>query len=61
MIHKIIRLALQNRFLVLILTAAVTIAGIISFRRMPVDAYPDLSPPMVEIVTQWDGHDAEEV
>src|SRR6185312_5611546 len=61
MIHKIIRLALQNRFLVLIFTALITVAGIVSFRRMPVDAYPDLSPPMVEIVTQWDGHDAEEV
>ena len=28
---------------------------------MPVDAYPDLSPPMVELVTQWPGHAAEEV
>ncbi len=37
------------------------IAGIISFRRMPVDAYPDLSPPQVELITQWPGHAAEEV
>ena len=37
------------------------IAGGISFRRMPVDAYPDLSPPMVEIITQWPGHAAEEI
>ena len=29
--------------------------------RLPVDAYPDLSPPMVEIITQWPGHAAEEV
>ena len=28
---------------------------------MPVDAYPDLSPPQVEIITQWPGHAAEEV
>ena len=28
---------------------------------MPVDAYPDLSPPMVEIITQWPGHAAEEM
>ena len=28
---------------------------------MPVDAYPDLSPPMVEIITQWDGHASEEI
>ena len=32
-----------------------------SFCRLPVDAYPDISPPMVEIVTQWPGHAAEEV
>jgi len=37
------------------------IAGGISFQRMPVDAYPDLSPPMVEIITQWPGHAAEEI
>ena len=28
---------------------------------MPVDAYPDLSPPQVELITQWPGHAAEEV
>ncbi len=39
----------------------VVVAGAISFRRMPVDAYPDLSPPMVELITQWPGHAAEEV
>jgi len=39
----------------------IIVAGIISFQRMPVDAYPDLSPPMVELTTQWPGHAAEEV
>ncbi|MFI5245529.1 MAG: efflux RND transporter permease subunit, partial [Gemmatimonadales bacterium] len=29
--------------------------------RLPVDAYPDLSAPKVEIITQWPGHAAEEV
>ena len=37
------------------------IAGAISFQRMPVDAYPDLSPPLVEVITQWPGHAAEEI
>ena len=35
--------------------------GVWSFKRLPVDAYPDLSPPMVEISTAWPGHAAEEV
>jgi cobalt-zinc-cadmium resistance protein CzcA len=46
-----------------ILTAALAVVawGVISFRRLPIDAYPDLSPPHVEIVTQWPGHAAEEI
>ncbi len=43
------------------LVAFIAVTGSISFHHMPVDAYPDLSPPMVEIITQWDGHAAEEV
>jgi heavy metal efflux system protein len=61
MIHRIVHFALGQRFLVLMVTALMVIAGIWSFRQMPVDAYPDLSPPMVELVTQWPGHAAEEV
>ena len=61
MIHRIVHFALQQRFLVLMVTVLIVIAGAVSFQRMPVDAYPDLSPPMVEIVTQWPGHAAEEV
>jgi cobalt-zinc-cadmium resistance protein CzcA len=61
MIHRIVQFALSQRFLVLVLTAAICVAGVLAFERMPVDAYPDLSPPMVEIITQWPGHAAEEV
>ena len=61
MIHRIVQFALQQRFLVLMITLLIVVAGAESFRRMPVDAYPDLSPPMVELITQWPGHAAEEV
>jgi cobalt-zinc-cadmium resistance protein CzcA len=61
MIHRIVRAALHQRFLVLMLVMFLILAGSISFQRMPVEAYPDLSPPMVEIITQWPGHAAEEV
>src|ERR1051326_2468183 len=61
MIHKIVRAALGQRFLVLMLTAFITVGGVISFQKMPVDAYPDLAPPQVEIITQWPDHAAEEV
>jgi len=61
MIHRIVQAALRQRFLVLMFVLALVIWGSISFQRMPVDAYPDLSPPMVEIITQWQGHAAEEI
>jgi cobalt-zinc-cadmium resistance protein CzcA len=59
--HRIVRAALDQPLLVLLLTVALIGVGIWSFRRLPVDAYPDISPPMVEVVTQWPGHAAEEV
>ncbi len=61
MIHKLVQVALKQRFLVLMLVALMIIGGIVSFQRMPVDAYPDLAPPTVELITQWPGHAAEEV
>src|ERR1700688_712885 len=61
MIHRIVQFALRQRFLVLMIPLLMIVAGAESFRRMPVDAYPDLSPPMVELITQWPGHSAEEV
>ena len=60
-IHHIVQMALRQRFLVLMLVLFMTVWGVVSFQRMPVDAYPDLSPPMVEIITQWPGHAAEEM
>ena len=61
MIHRIVQFALRQRPLILLLVAFVAVGGVISFVHMPVDAYPDLSPPMVEIITQWPGHAAEEI
>src|SRR5277367_5301809 len=61
MISRIISFALAQRFVILMAAAAVLAWGVISFQRLPIDAYPDLSPPHVEIITQWPGHAAEEV
>ena len=60
-IHRLVAASLRQRFLVGLLTALIAGIGVWSFSRLPVDAYPDLSPPMVEISTQWPGHAAEEV
>ena len=60
-INRIVASSLRQRFLVVLMTMVLIGAGTRSLNRLPVDAYPDLSPPMVEVITQWPGHAAEEV
>jgi heavy metal efflux system protein len=60
-INRIVRASLAQPFLVAIFALTLIGVGIWSFSRLPVDAYPDLSPPMVEVITQWPGEAAEEV
>jgi len=59
--NRIVGSSLQQRLIVVLLTLVLVGAGVRALLRLPVDAYPDLSPPMVEIITQWPGHAAEEV
>ena len=61
MIAKLVSFALQQRFLIVIASLALMIWGAVSFQRLPIDAYPDLSPTHVVIITQWPGHAAEEI
>jgi heavy metal efflux system protein len=61
MIARLVSFALAQRFLIVIASLMLMVWGAISFRNLPIDAYPDLSPPHVEIITQWPGHAAEEV
>jgi cobalt-zinc-cadmium resistance protein CzcA len=59
--NRLVGSSLAQPLLIILLTLLLTGAGARSLQRLPVDAYPDLSPPIVEIVTQWPGHAAEEV
>jgi len=59
--NRIVRSSLGQPLLVLLLTLLLIGAGTRSLDRLPVDAYPDLAPVQVDIVTQWPGHAAEEV
>ncbi|MBZ5558849.1 MAG: CusA/CzcA family heavy metal efflux RND transporter [Acidobacteriia bacterium] len=61
MIDRIVSFALTQRFIVVVAMLCLAVWGIVSFQNLPIDAYPDLSPPRVQIVTQWPGHAAEEV
>jgi cobalt-zinc-cadmium resistance protein CzcA len=59
--NRIVASSLRQGFLVILMTLVLIGAGSRSLGRLPVDAYPDLSPPIVELITQWPGHAAEEV
>jgi cobalt-zinc-cadmium resistance protein CzcA len=59
--NRIVAAWLEQRVLVALMTLLLVAAGWWALVQLPVDAYPDLSPPMVEIITQWPGHAAEEV
>ena len=59
--NRIVASSLRQGFLVVLMTLILIGAGTRSLDRLPVDAYPDLSPPRVEVITQWPGRAAEEV
>ena len=61
MIEKIIELSIRNRFLVLILAAGLTIAGIYAMLNTPIDAIPDLSENQVIVFTDWMGRSPREI
>ena len=61
MISRLVSFALKQPFVIVIAAIALMIYGAFSFSNLPIDAYPDLSPPHVELITQWPGHAPEEI
>ena len=61
MIGALTAYALRHRAIVLALLALFTIASIFSFRRLPIEAYPDVTNVSFQIITLFPGHAAEEV
>jgi heavy metal efflux system protein len=59
--HALINFSLKHRMLMLVLFVAVLFGGIVAFGQLNIEAYPDPTPPMVDIVTQTAGLSAEEV
>ena len=61
MIARLVSFALKQPFLIVVAAIAMMVWGAWSFQKLPIDAYPDLSPPHVELITQWPGHAPEEI
>ena len=61
MIRRLVDFALQNRFLILAMTILLFAWGIVSFHRLPVEAYPDVANNYVDVIAQWNGISAEQI
>ncbi len=61
MIRRVVDFALNNRLLVLGFALLLFAGGIVAFRDLPIEAYPDVADSYVEIITQWPGISAEQI
>jgi len=61
MIRRLVTIALNSPSAVVIAVLALILAGLISYERLDIEAYPNPVPPLVELITQPEGWSAEEV
>ncbi len=60
-IRAIITFSLKNRFFTFFWVTALVIAGVVSFRNTPIEAFPDVTNTQIVIITQWPGRSAQEI
>src|SRR6201996_1406178 len=59
--QKVVAFALKQQLMIILLLAAMIVVGVVGFRTLNIEAYPDPVPPLVDIVTQSTGQSAEEI
>jgi len=59
--NGIVAFSLKHRGLVVLLFVLVLFGGVLAFRELNIEAYPDPTPPMVDVITQSPGLSAEEI
>jgi len=60
-IKKIISFSLKNKLFIFFSTLILIIWGILAFKNIPIEAFPDVTNTQITIITQWPGRSAEEV
>ena len=60
-IRNIVAFSLKNKFFTFFWVGILVIAGVISFVRTPIEAFPDVTNTQIIIISQWQGRSAEEV
>jgi len=61
LVVNIITFSLKNKTFVLVATLIAVIAGVVSYRNTPIEAFPDVTNTQITIISQWAGRSAEEI
>jgi heavy metal efflux system protein len=57
----ILAFSLKNKYFIFFVTLLLVVYGVITFKNMPIEAFPDVTNTEITIITQWPGRSAEEV
>src|ERR1700754_5246216 len=60
-IKQIIHFSLRHRYLIFFLTAVMAVIGFASYKKTPIETFPDVTNTQIIIIAQWPGRSAEEV
>src|SRR6201990_587932 len=61
LIKEVIAFSLKNRLFIFLATLILIVWGILAFKNIPIEAFPDVTNTQITIITQWPGRSAEEV
>lgn len=61
LLRALIAFSLKNRYFILFCAVLLLVSGILTFRSMPIEAFPDVTNTEISIITQWSGRSAEEI
>ena len=60
-LKSVLAFSLKRKYFILFATLVLLIGGIITFKNMPIEAFPDVTNTEITIITQWPGRSAEEI
>ena len=61
MIERMIQVGLHHKLLVFLIAIGICVVGVYSLQQLPIDAFPDISPNLVQVFAEIEGMAAEEV
>lgn len=60
-IQNIVAFSMKNRFFTFFWVGLMVVAGMISYKNTPIEAFPDVTNTQIIIVTEWPGRSAQEI